>query len=68
MTQPRLYLPRPKPPLPTCALCGSSEQVETLGTGRHICHEDIAIAVSLAANLWPNDVRYTARIENYLMS
>ena len=68
MTQLELYMPPPMPALPTCALCGSSEQVEALGTGRHICHEDIAIAVSLAANLWPNDVRYTQRIESYLLS
>ena len=68
MTQAELYMPPPRPARPTCALCGSSEQVEALGTGRYVCHEDLAISVSLAANLWPNDVRYTSRVENYLMS
>ena len=68
MTQLELYMPPPIPALPTCAICGSSEQVEALGTGRYVCHEDIAIAVSLASRLWPSDVSYTRRLENYLMS
>ena len=52
----------------TCDLCGRAGHVAKLLTNKRLCMDDLAFAVSTAATVWPDDVRYSHNFERRLNS